>query len=248
MTYFEAQRMVCEHLDYVYPYQKLTEVPSKLSVSKLYPNILDGSEEGKEISNEPTVPVKMPNFLMREEDEKITSAQKGTAMHTFMQFCDFDRISQNGVEAEIEYLAQKRFIFESDREKMDVSKLKAFFESALARKMMAAEKIFREKRFMIKLPASLFTEDTSEILTEEQILVQGVIDCAFFDENGELILVDYKTDFFSGSSNRRFVEKTLRERHGQQLGYYKLACQTLFGTLPAHTYIYAFALNDTVEI
>ena len=248
MTYFEAKNLVHSHLDYEYPYRKLTEVPSKLSVSKLYPNILDGAEEGADVSGEMEVALKMPNFLMREEDEAVTSAQKGIAMHTFMQFCDFDRVMQNGVEAEIEYLAQKRFIFESDREKMDISKLKAFFESALARKMMAAEKIFREKRFMIKLPASLFTEDTSEILTEEQILVQGVIDCAFFDENGELILVDYKTDFFSGSSNRRFVEKMLRERHGQQLGYYKLACQTLFGTLPAHTYIYAFALNDTVEI
>ena len=68
------------------------------------------------------------------------------------------------------------------------------------------------------------------------------------DENGELILVDYKTDFFSDSTKRSFVEKTLRERHGQQLGYYKLACETLFGQSPAHTYVYAFALNDTVEI
>ena len=248
MTYFEAQKMVREHLDYVYPYRKLTEVPSKLAVSKLYPNVLDGSEEGKEISNEPIVPIKMPNFLMREEDEKITSVQKGTAMHTFMQFCDFDRILQNGVKAEIDYLAQKRFIFESDREKMDVFKLEAFFESPLAKKMMAAEKMFREKRFMIKLPAFLFTQEDSEILTEEKILVQGVIDCAFFDEKGELILVDYKTDFFSPGTKRAWIEKTLRERHGQQLGYYKLACKTLFGLSPAHTYIYSFALDDTVEI
>ena len=248
MTYFEAKNLVHAHLDYEYPYRKLTEVPSKLSVSKLYPNILDGAEEGADVSGETEVALKMPNFLMREEDETGTSAQKGIAMHTFMQFCDFDRVMQNGVEAEIEYLAQKRFIFESDREKMDVFKLKAFFESALAQKMMASEKVFREKRFMIKLPASLFTEDTSEILTKEQILVQGVIDCAFFDENGELILVDYKTDFFAGSTKRSFVEKTLRERHGRQLGYYKLACEALFGILPAHTYIYAFALNDTVEI
>jgi len=248
MTYFEAKKLVHTHLDYEYPYRKLTEVPSKLSVSKLYPNILDGAEEGEDISGETEIALKMPNFLMREEDEKITSAQKGTAMHTFMQFCDFERVMKNGVEAEIEYLAQKRFIFESDREKMDVFKLKAFFRSALARKMMKAEKIFREKRFMIKLPAALFTEETSEILTEEKILVQGVIDCAFYDENGELILVDYKTDFFSRNAERGFVEKTLRERHGQQLGYYKLACETLFGVKPAHTYIYAFALNDTVEI
>ena len=248
MTYYEAKKLVHSRLDYEYPYRKLTEVPSKLSVSKLYPNILDGAEEGAELSSEAPVAMQMPSFLMREEDEKITSAQKGTAMHTFMQFCDFNRVMQNGVEEEIEYLAQKRFIFESDRKKMDVFKLKAFFRSALAQKMMSAEKIFREKRFMIKLPANLFTEETSEIMKEEKILVQGVIDCAFFDRNGDLILVDYKTDFFPRGTERSMAEKILRERHGQQLGYYKLACETLFGVSPSHTYVYAFALNDTVEI
>ncbi|MBQ3489892.1 MAG: helicase-exonuclease AddAB subunit AddA [Clostridia bacterium] len=248
MTYFEAKKLVHAHLDYVYPYRRLTEVPSKLSVSKLYPNILDSAEEGKDISGEAPTVLKMPNFLMREEDEEITAAQKGTAMHTFMQFCNFERVMKNGAEAEIEYLAKNRFIFESDREKMDVRKLNAFFESALARKMMSAEKIFREKRFMIKLPAALFTEESNDILTQEKILVQGVIDCAFFDENGELILVDYKTDFFPRGMGRAQIEKTLRERHGQQLGYYKLACKTLFGVSPAHTFIYSFALNDTVEI
>jgi len=169
-------------------------------------------------------------------------------MHTFMQFCDFERVAAKGVEAEIEYLAEKRFIFESDREKMDVSRLRAFFRSDLASRIMSSERVFREKRFMIKLPAGLFTREDSEILSDERILVQGVIDCAFFDENGELILVDYKTDFFPRTMPRALVESTLRERHGQQLGYYRLACETLFGTLPAHTWIYSFALNDTVEI
>ena len=77
---------------------------------------------------------------------------------------------------------------------------------------------------------------------------QGVIDCAFFDEKGELILVDYKTDWFSPKAPRAFVEKTLRARHTRQLGYYIYACEVLFGVRPAHTYIYSFALDDTVEI
>jgi ATP-dependent helicase/nuclease subunit A len=113
---------------------------------------------------------------------------------------------------------------------------------------LSAPQVFREKRFMIKLPADLFTEEKEGVLADEKILVQGVIDCAFLDENGELILVDYKTDFFSAGAPRHFVEKTLRERHAKQLGYYKLACETLFGKLPSHTYIYSFALNGTVEI
>jgi ATP-dependent helicase/nuclease subunit A len=131
---------------------------------------------------------------------------------------------------------------------MDMDKLEAFFKSPLAARIMASSDVFREKRFMIKLPARLFTDETDTIPEGEKILVQGVIDCAFFDENGELVLVDYKTDFFAPGTPRRFVEKTLRERHARQLGYYKLACETLFGRLPAHTYIYSFALGGTLEV
>ena len=248
MTYYEAKKLVSERLDYTYPYRRLSEIPSKLSVSELYPTILDEADRGAELSEDVDLTMTVPNFLLREKDETVTAAQKGTAMHTFMQFCDFDRVLKNGVSAEIDYLASKRFIFEADKEKMDVRRLEAFFQSTLAEQIMASDEVFREKRFMIKFPANLFTEDSSDIPENEKILVQGVIDCAFIDGNGELILVDYKTDFFSKGTSRAFVEKTLRARHSRQLGYYKLACETMFGKLPAHTYIYSFALNDTVEI
>lgn len=247
MPYAAARKLVSDRLDYEYPYRKLSEVPSKLSVSKLYPNILDDADDAEEWDADVPTAVKMPNFLMKEPDEAVTAAQKGTAMHTFMQFCDFERVLSSGVEAEIEYLAQHRFIFEADREKMDRARLSAFFESDLAGEIMASDRVFREKRFMIKLPASLFSTE-HDILKDEKLLVQGVIDCAFFDRKGELILVDYKTDFFSPKTPRYLIEKMLRERHSRQLSYYKLACEQLFGVKPAHTYIYSFALNDTVEI
>jgi ATP-dependent helicase/nuclease subunit A len=165
-----------------------------------------------------------------------------------MQFFDFDLVLKNGVEAEIERLAEKRFIFESDKEKMDIAKLKKFFESNLAKEMMRSRKLFREKRFMIKLPAKLFSGEDNELLEQEKLLVQGVIDCAFINRRGELILADYKTDYFKEGTPRPYIEKTLRERHGKQLTYYKLACKQLFDALPKHTYIYSFALDDTVEI
>jgi ATP-dependent helicase/nuclease subunit A len=248
MTYAEARALVAERLDYVYPYRRLSEIPSKLAVSALYPTVLDEADTAKALSEDDDLTMAVPNFLLREDGENATAAERGTAMHTFMQFCDFARTLERGVAAEIEYLAEKRFIFESDREKMDMDKLEAFFKSPLAARIMASSDVFREKRFMIKLPARLFTDETGTIPEGEKILVQGVIDCAFFDENGELVLVDYKTDFFAPGTPRRFVEKTLRERHARQLGYYKLACETLFGRLPAHTYIYSFALGGTLEV
>jgi ATP-dependent exoDNAse (exonuclease V) beta subunit len=77
--------------------------------------------------------------------------------------------------------------------------------------------------------------------------VQGIIDCAFFNSKGELILVDYKTDSFWDTPEEE-AEAILRERHSRQLGYYKYACREMFGVPCAHTYIYSFALNKTIEI
>lgn len=113
---------------------------------------------------------------------------------------------------------------------------------------MTAKRIYREKRFLIKYPAALFSSDDPTALAGEELLVQGVIDCAYFNQEDELILVDYKTDSFAASAGRDYVEAVLRERHTRQLGYYKLACEKLFGRAPLHTYLYSFALSDTVEI
>ncbi len=250
MTYYEAKKLVSERLDFAYPYRHLVGIPSKLSVSKLHPTVLDESNDGvaEEASELPSL-VTMPHFLMEEPDETVTAAERGTAMHTFMQFCDFDNVQKQGIPAEIKRLTENRFLFASDAEKMNRKKLSAFFESALAKEMLQSKRIFREKRFMIRYPASLFSEKTDKaLLQDETLLVQGVIDCAFFDSKGELILADYKTDAFSRGTPRDEIEKTLRERHTRQLGYYAYACKTLFGMMPAHIYIYSFALNDTVEI
>lgn len=247
-TYVEAKRLISERLDFDYPYGRLSKIPSKLSVSRLYPGVLDESDGAAELPEIPAA-VSMPHFLMQEPDTCITASERGTAMHTFMQFFDFESVKRIGVAGEVDRLIEKRFLFASDKDKMDLAKLTAFFDGRLAREMMAADRIFREKRFMIQYPAALFTEDEDKSALEgEKLLVQGVIDCAYWNEREELILVDYKTDSFPASMERPQVEAALKSRHSRQLGYYKLACEKLFGCMPAHTYLYSFALDDVVEI
>ncbi len=250
MTYFEAKKLIHDRLDHEYPYKHLLGIPSKLSVSKLHPTVLDGSDEdaAEEVGELPSLTA-LPHFLRDEPDEVVTAAERGTATHTFMQFCDFDAVRRDGLETEIERLVERQFLFRGDAEKIDKKRVEAFFTSPLASEMFMSDRLYREKRFMIRYPAVLFTEKTDKaLLKDETLLVQGVIDCAFFDSRGELVLVDYKTDHFPRTMKREMVEKTLRERHTRQLGYYAYACEVLFGMRPHHIYIYSFALNDTVEI
>ena len=241
-----ARRIVRERLSFKYPRASLSRLPSKMSVSRLYPEMLDEKDDEMKTAENSDINY-MPQFL-REESDGSTAAERGTATHTFMQFFDFDRVYKNGVLAEMEYLAAKRFIYPEDVSRIDVRGLERFFASPLAQSMREASEIYREKRFMLNIPAEEFTSDEQlrAELSGEALLVQGVIDCVYRADDG-LVLVDYKTDRFPRGMPREEIVSIMTERHSRQLAYYKRACTELFGKID-HVYIYSFALGDVIEI
>ncbi|MBQ8696477.1 MAG: PD-(D/E)XK nuclease family protein, partial [Clostridia bacterium] len=199
----------------------------------------------------PTAPMRSkPKFM--EESSTASAAERGTATHVFMQFCDFENVVENGVDAEIDRLIRREFIPESYGGMIRRDTIETFFASSLFTEMRASSDLRREVRFNICLPASDFTEDESlrEELSCEEVLVQGVIDCFYTDAAGDIVIVDYKTDTFTDrqKEDRPWCEQTLRERHGRQLGYYRMACKRLLGKEPKKTLIYSFDLGGTVEI
>ncbi len=250
ITFYAAKKLIEKRFSFRYPAEALCSVPSKLSVSRLYPDVLDEEENVAKLPDtEEALPeTPRPKFMLA-EGQKADGAQKGNATHLFMQFFDFDSVETLGLEGEIERLVREKFIFSADASLINRYALRRFFSHELARKMKASARVYREKRFIINYPAENFSENEEmrESLRGEKLLVQGIIDCAFFDENGELILVDYKTDSFWQVPEEE-AERTLRERHSRQIGYYKYACRELFGVPCAHAYIYSFALNKTIEI
>ena len=244
----EYKQMINERLSFEYPYSILSSLPTKLAVSKLYPGVLDELETDIDISV-PTIYTK-PRFLLPEK-EKATSAEKGTATHVFMQFCDFDNVVNNGVISELDRLCENGFMDKRNGELVDLEKVETFFKSNIYSALKKAKQVWREQRFNIKLPASHFTNDLrlKEKLKDESVLVQGVIDLLFVDENDRVILADYKTDSFSNEQIKSGeAERILKARHTVQLSYYAEACKRVFGRAVEKIYVYSFALGKEVEI
>ena len=98
---------------------------------------------------------------------------------------------------------------------------------------------------MITLPIS---EITSQSDSSEELLVQGVIDCFFFDSEGKVWLVDYKTDHFPKNTPENEVENELIRRHKEQMYYYRLALGRLCGREVSYTRIYSFHLGRSVSL
>ncbi len=197
-------------------------------------------------------PSPLPRFLS--DKKKILPTDIGTATHVFLQFADFDILRAQGVKAEIDRLVSKRFITEEMAELVSREQIEAFRGSSLFKSLENAKEIRREFRFNVALPAGDFTvnkELADKLYAEGTLLtVQGVVDLVFTDEEDRLILVDYKTDRLTEYEleNREAAEKKLRERHGAQLGYYKIALEKMYEREVSETAVYSLPLGDTVKL
>ncbi len=234
--------------DYQYEHTARTKIPAKLAISRLYPDILDDTVLSDTIMQKKLPkPIAAPKFISADAAE--VSASRGTATHLFMQFFDFENAAQNGAAAELERLKEKKFLSEADAALVDLDEIEAFLKTPLFAEMRKASTIYREQRFNLNLDAKLFAVDEGlkNELEGETILVQGVIDCFFYNQDGDIVLVDYKTDRVP-KNNRAAAEEKLRNAHSAQLSYYARAIEEMCGKAPGHTLIYSLCLGDTVSI
>ncbi len=252
----ELRALVGERFDFKYPHAAASKLPSKLSVSKLVPNLLDeDTAELDEYAEPYDFAAKRPLFLDTEAAVAATGAERGTATHTFMQFCDFSRFAgvsdvAKAVEDEAARLVEQRFITKRMASLVNVRQLVRFFEGDTFAKICAAKRVIREHRFNVKLPAAQFTEDAelAAALGDECVLVQGVIDCFWENTDGTVTLIDYKTDYIPSELDFDDAAKLLLERHRLQLLYYKSACERITRKRVSRVAIYSFALGRCVEV
>lgn len=242
----DALRALDERLAWRYPHAARTKIPAKFAVSLLYPDILDDALSPFPADAERLPPMKdAPRFALEKDAD---GARRGTATHLFMQFFDFTYAAENGAAAELRRLVENRFITPEDAALVNLAEVECFLRSPLFAEMRAAKKLYREQRFNLRLPAADFAEDAAlrEELADEQILVQGVIDCFWYGEDDEITLIDYKTDRLYGTREEK--EQKLRDAHSRQLSYYVKAIEQLCGKPPARVLLYALALGDAVEL
>ena len=245
-------QIIKDRLAFEYPHAHLSKLPAKLSVSKLTPTMLDDLDNDAatlESFDEAKI-LEIEEFF--ESKSKTTSADKGTATHLFLQFCDFENAEKNGVTNELARLVEHKFIAPQVAELINIKQIEKFFDSEFYSTLKTAKKTYREQRFNILLPASHFTQNAefrSEI-EQEDILVQGVIDLFFEDENGNIILCDYKTDYLTPEElkDEALVIQKMKDRHGRQLEYYAMAIERFLDKKPDKILIYSLPFGEAVEI
>ncbi|MGM9681030.1 MAG: helicase-exonuclease AddAB subunit AddA [Eubacteriales bacterium] len=232
-----------KRLSYVYPHAAEVLIPSKAVVSELHPAYLD----------EETIQVRhtfhsKPAFL--ESEREATGAERGTATHLFMQFCDFENVRKYGTAAELARLLSQGFLNKENASLVKLNLLPAFFESDLFAQMTESPELHREFRFLVSGSADRFTEnrELAEQIRNASLLVQGVIDCFFLLPDGSYKLVDYKTDRIRNKNRPEQAIADLIAEYGNQLYYYRDAIEALSDKKVSQISIYAFELQKEIPI
>ncbi len=213
-----------ENLSFVYPGAAATELPQKVSASQIAHSQGDYFEK---------VIVK-PKFL---SDTGSSAVERGNAHHLFLQYCDF-RLARQSIDEEIVRLTESRLLSEKQAALIDRNGLGKLLHSPLFDRVIQSPKLYREERFTVKIVPSLVFDDNAD--TEAKIVMQGAVDLAF-EEDGKLVIVDYKTD------RVRDINK-LAALYTKQLLLYREAMRQSLELEVGECLICSVALNDVIRV
>ena len=261
----EAEKRLRECLNAVYPYAMLSDLYTKTTVSELkIAAMADRDEAAYHTFEEKEVQPYIPMF--RREEEKVSGSVRGNAYHRVMELLDFEAVMKPagredngletvpeegdftaealsvrealaaGVRAFLQKEAAEKRLTEEYFQAVNIRKIVHFLCTPLAARMCQAQKngrLYREQPFVLGIDARRLK---SEFPSEETVLIQGIID-VFFEEEDGLVLLDYKTDSVASM-------KELWNRYETQLDYYQEAIQKIYGKPVKERILYSFHLEE----
>ncbi len=214
-------------LEWQYQYLELSKLESKSSVSKIK-QLANEDELSKQIT-------KTPKFL-KEKNNILSGAQKGTLIHLCMQkLNEKEDYTYEKIEKLIEEMLFKNIITKIEADSIDINKILQFTKSNIWQELKKAKLVEKEKTFYISLPADYIYNNG----LQDEILIQGIIDLFYINEQDELILVDYKTDYVKD-------EEELLEKYNKQLELYEMALEQSLNKKVSKKYIYSTYLNKEI--
>ena len=168
-------------------------------------------------------------------DEIVTGAQWGTLMHEAMQWLPVKKYTQTSMTDMLDSLRAEGKFSDEERSLLSDRSLYGFFNSDLGQRLIASKRVERELPFSMLFDGNRVYPDVE---MGERLFLQGIIDTAFV-EDGQWVLVDYKTDRVKSGDE-------LIRRYKIQMDLYKEALETLTDMPVKASYIYSFRLHEAV--
>ena len=220
----ETVEAINDRLGFVYPDLEATLLPTKITVTQM----VHGPDVRKVI-------LSRPSFA---KGGKLSATEQGTAMHRFMEVCDLHAASEDPA-AEIKRLKEGHFMDEREADSIRPDAVSAFFDSELGKRVLDAEKVYREYPFLDTISAGEYEEGLWNDM-DEQILIQGVADCIITGHD-HAVIIDFKTD-------RIRDPEEFKVRYSRQLYYYRNSLQKILSVPITECYLWSFFLGEAIPV
>ena len=233
----EPSEVLKNKFSYGYPYEEQLEIQGKVSVSELKRAAVE--EDVRELFEEPEIVPYVPEFLR--EVRGPGAAERGTAYHKIVEIMDLSGIRHSDqVRERVEALVKEGYLSAETAAAVNAYEIYLFCQSSLCRRILEAKtkgRLYREQPFVIARPVK---EVYPEKDFDQEILVQGIID-VYFEEDGQYVIADYKTD-------RVKTETELMERYKTQLQIYGDALEQITGKKVKEKILYSFCLGKEIFV
>ena len=233
-----------ERLDHSYGHKNLSQLYTKTTVSELKKAAYPAEEGAKPMFEEEKEKVTIPKFMKGEE--KVLGTTRGTAFHKVMEVFPFekyakcDKLTEEMVINTLKEQVQCGKLPEEYIQLVNIKKVLSFLQSNLAKRMMCAAcegKLYKEQPFVYGIKANRLNKEFPDT---ETVLIQGIID-VYFEEDDGIVLLDYKTDVISSG-------EALVKRYKTQLDYYGEVLEQLLAKPVKDVVIYSFYLEQEIKL
>ncbi len=233
----EDIQRIKEFLAYRYPHAAAAAYPSKQTATQLKGRQKDQEAAENTKSEKPIFyHWRTPSFM---QQDRISGAVLGNTVHGIMEHIDFSQCKTlEGICSEIRRITDRELVDRQAADLVDPNMILSFFQSEYGDKVMNAANVLREFKFSILDDAVKYDSE----IHNDQILLQGVIDCAIIEEDG-IYVIDFKTD--------HVTEDTLAEvsqQYRQQVLAYVDAISRIYQKKVVSAQLYFFQLNRFVTI
>ena len=249
----EWKELLSEQMNYTYPHLREEQMKLKFTVSELKKRIYTGEQlpemqedRGEEMYQEEEIVPLVPEFL-QDQKEGLTGASRGTSYHKLMELLDFTReYTKATLEKAVKDFEKQKKVTSEMAASIRISDILLFLESGSGKRMSEAAvkgRLWREQPFVLGVDADQIYpgfSGESGSQKKEVILVQGIID-AYFEEEDGIVVLDYKTDRVKSAEQ-------LKERYHAQLEYYAQALEGLLGKPVKEKIIYSFTLREEIRL
>ncbi len=174
-------------------------------------------------------------MAIADAEKIVTGAQWGTLMHEAMQWLPVKKYTQTSMTDMLNSLQVEGKFSDEERSLLSDRSLYGFFNSDLGQRLIASKRVERELPFSMLFDGNRVYPDVEN---GERLFLQGIIDTAFV-EDGQWVLVDYKTDRVKSGDE-------LIRRYKIQMDLYKEALERLTNMPVKASYIYSFRLYEAV--